>query len=78
MTGVKRRLTIYPSQVSLVFNLRQAEQFYYIFTHNLDKVHETERPVVQAFLDKMQNCIITGKRLAKKSLITAKEGKSSL
>lgn len=66
MTVAKRRLSIYPGQVSLVLNIRHAEEFHSIFTANLPNIPHSHRHTVERFLRKVQSAISTGKRLNQK------------
>ena len=64
--AVKRRLTIYPGQISMVFNVEHAEEFHAVFTANLKSLPLSQRPVVERFLYKISKAIETGKRLSAK------------
>lgn len=72
MSGAKRRLTIYPGQVSLVFNIRHAEEFLQIFKENLPLISEKDRSTAKRFLSKMESSIETGKRLSAKQSAIAR------
>jgi hypothetical protein len=69
--AAKRRLSVYPGQVSLVLNFKHAQEFHAIFTDLLVLIPDIEkRSIASRFLSKVESAITTGKRLnEKKSLL---------
>lgn len=69
-----RRLTIYPGQISMVFNLSSAEEFHDILRITLPEIQDPmRRTTVECFLDKMERAITTGKNLKDKKSALARE-----
>lgn len=70
----KRRLTIHPGQVSLVFRIELAESFFKIISKNVSNLPTCDQSMISEFLCKMKSAIDTGKRLdAKQSAINQGE-----
>jgi len=61
-----RRLTIYPGQISMVFQLRHAEKFFAAFMSAIPNLPDSSKDTVIEFLGKMESAICTGRRLCDK------------
>jgi hypothetical protein len=70
---VKRRLTIYPGQVSMVFTLTHAEEFLMVLMANLPNISDlNQRGIAKNFLEKMESAINTGRKLTAKQSAMAR------
>jgi hypothetical protein len=69
---VRRRLTIYPGQVSMVLNIVHAEEFLWAFSDCVDNLPLKHRSMAKNFLNKLKSAIETGKRLNCKQSATDK------
>lgn len=74
MTEARRRLNIYPGQVSMVMNLKQAQEFFEVFNSHIQSpcLCEEDKSKVKKFLCKVESAIETGLRLSSKQSISAK------
>lgn len=69
-----RRLTIYPGQISMVFNLGHSEEFYGIMKEMIPKIEDYgKRRTAERFLAKVESAIITGKTLTAKQSAMARD-----
>jgi hypothetical protein len=66
----KRRLTVYPGQVSMVLNMNDAEQFLKSLESSLESTPNQLRPAADRFLFVLKNSIATGHRLRAKQSAT--------
>lgn len=72
MTEAKRRLTVYPGQVSMVFKITYTEKLLLVFKQHLSYIPDQHRPIVAHFLEAMESAIATGKRLSFKQSTLSK------
>ena len=78
MSEAKRRLTIYPGQISMVINVAHAQEFLETLKCSIEAVPKSQRQMVERFLFKLESAIETGKRLSRKQSDLSKKEQDDL